>query len=121
VNKDKSKGRGSRASAPSLRKNAAYALQGACEFSLPFAPVEPLPGLLSETGGATWSEVAIPGLDPSGVLPTALEFSGAQVPAGTVGSLMARAGALSAPKSSAAVKVTDNARFTLLNSKASFP
>ena len=55
------------------------------------------------------------------MLPTALEFSAAQVPAGTVGSLMASAGELSAPKRSAEVKVTDNARFTLLNSKASFP
>jgi hypothetical protein len=63
----------------------------------------------------------MPGLEPSGVLPTALEFSLAQVPAGTRTSLMASAGALSAPKSSAEVKLTDSARFTLLNCRASFP
>jgi hypothetical protein len=65
--------------------------------------------------------VAIPGLEPSGVLPTALEVSAAQVPAGTKTSLMASAGTLSATNSSAEVKVTDSARFALLNSRASFP
>jgi len=105
-----------------LRKNAAYALQGACECSLPFAPVEPFPGLLSETGGATWSEVAMPGLDPSGVLPTALEFSAAQVPAGTRTSLMAKTGAALATIIAAITRATVRTmsmRFTI--SLTSFP
>jgi hypothetical protein len=42
-------------------------------------------------------------LEPSGVLPTALELSAAQLPAETTTSLMASAGALSAPMSSAEV------------------
>jgi hypothetical protein len=88
------------------------ASQKACECRLPRAPVD-TPGLFTEKGG--FAAVAGVWLLVLAGWPTACAFSGAQLSPGTMGSLTASAGELTAPTSSADVASAPTTLFTLLN------
>jgi hypothetical protein len=78
----------------------------ACEFNCPNAPVD-TPGLLPDTNGDTWGVWRLmPGFPGSSGSPTAAELSGEHSLAGTLGSLIAPAGAAARSAAAATPKTT---------------
>ena len=90
----------------------------ACDINCPIAPVD-TPGLLPDTNGDTWGVWRLmPGFPGPNGSPTAAELSGEHSLAGTLGSLIAPAGAAAAR---APQQRRQTARVFVLSSRHSSP